>query len=47
MAQGVEGGLGAVGEVELAEDVADVGANGALADDKLVGDVDVGEATRD
>ena len=47
MAQGVEGSLGAVGKVELAEDVADVGADGAFADNKLVGDGDVGEATGD
>lgn len=36
--QGVEGGLGAAGQVQLAEDVADVGTHRRLANEQLVGD---------
>jgi hypothetical protein len=44
--QGVEGGLGAVGQVQFAQDVADVGAHGALADHEAVGNFLVGQDTR-
>jgi hypothetical protein len=41
------GGLGAIGEVEFGEDVADVGLNGAFGDDEAVGDDGVAESVCD
>jgi hypothetical protein len=38
------GGRFALGDVELGEDVADVGFDGAFADDEPVGDAGVGES---
>jgi hypothetical protein len=38
-AEDVEGGLGAAAEVQFGEDVADVGAQGGLADGEAVGDL--------
>src|SRR5438045_4151636 len=41
------GDLGARGEAELAEDVADVGLDGGFGDDQPFGDLAVGPAARD
>jgi hypothetical protein len=43
----VEGGLGAVRQVKLAQDVADVFAYGSFADDEVVGNLLIGEPLRD
>src|SRR5829696_10428330 len=44
---GVDGGLSAVGEVELREDVRDVALNRLLADEEVPGDLGVAEAVGD
>ena len=44
---GEDDGLGTVVEVELGEDACDVGFDGGVADDELVGDVAVGHAAGD
>src|SRR5258708_7231660 len=46
-APGVDGGLGAVRQVQLAQDVADVVLDCVLADDQLLGDGGVAAAIRD
>jgi DNA-binding transcriptional LysR family regulator len=43
LADGHERGLGAGGQLQLRQDVADVGARGALADEQLRGDLPVGQ----
>jgi hypothetical protein len=45
--EGVGGGLDAVGEVELVEDVVEVAVDGAFGDAELVGDLAVAEALGD
>src|SRR4051794_4631499 len=44
---GVDDGLGSVAEVELGEEVGDVGLDGRFADDELGGDLGVGVAAGD
>jgi hypothetical protein len=41
LAEGVEGCLGAAAEVQLGEDVADVGAHGGFADGQAMGNLHV------
>jgi len=45
--QGIEGGLGAAAEVQLAQDLAHVGADRRFADGELFGDLAVGPAPGD
>jgi hypothetical protein len=47
LAPGVDGGLGAVGDVQLAQNVVDVALDGALRDDQPLGDLRVAEAIGD
>lgn len=42
LAPGIDGGLSAVGQVELAQDVADVALDGVLADNQQLGNLTVG-----
>ena len=44
MLDGVEDGLGAIVDLELLENVVDVGFNGGFANDQVIGDTAVGNA---
>ena len=45
--QGIERRLRAVGQMQLAQNIADVGAHGALTDHQQLGNLVIGETTGD